>query len=230
MTVLKNPVAVRLGKLADAGKTGVLSLSGESGGAIHLEKGEIAYAECRVTPSLRTRIERAEELAGHKLVGSFERTWMAREATADAATELLSVKPRYVRFRESDNPAADASADGMPVGELITEVSRRHELLGQMSAVLAPDTPVVRNPRLKSRVIHVSDIQWAILMRLDDPAPARTIAQGLGQSVFSATIEVFRMVAMDLVSLAGSPATPDEPAGEPGSRRPAICFIRALAG
>jgi hypothetical protein len=32
MTVPGNPAAVRLGKLADAGKTGALYLSGESGG------------------------------------------------------------------------------------------------------------------------------------------------------------------------------------------------------
>jgi len=230
MTVLRNPVAVRLGKLADAGKTGALFLSGESGGVIHLEKGEIVHAESRGTPSLRTRTERSKELAGHKTVSSFERRWMAWEATMDAGTELLSVKPRYVRFREAKNGAAEAGAGGMSVDELVTEVSRRHELLRQLSAVLAPDTPVVRSPRLKARVIRVSDIQWAILMRLDDPAPPRTLAQELGQSLFSTTIEVFRMVAMDLVSVVGAPARPDDETGESNRRKPAISFIRALAG
>jgi hypothetical protein len=230
MTVQRNPVAIRLGKLADAGKTGALYLSGESGGVIHLEKGEIVLADSRATPSLRTRIERAEELAGRKAVGSFERNWMAREATMDAGTELLSFKPRYVRFRELDNGPASGGTDGMSVQELVREVSRRHELFGQLSAVVAPDTPVVRNPRLKSRLIHVSDIQWAILMRLNDPAQPRTLAEELGQSVFSTTIEVFRMVVMGLVSVAGGPARSDDEAGEADRRRPAISFIRALSG
>ncbi len=231
MTVLRNPVAVRLGKLADAGRTGTLYLSGESGGVIHLKGGEVIRADSRVTPSLRARIERAAELTGNKRVSSFDRDWMAREATMDAGTELLSAKPRYVRFREPENGPADAGpGGGIPVDELVTEVVRRHNLLSQLSAVLAPDTPVVRNPRLKSRAIHVSDIQWAILMRLNGPASARACAQELGQSVFSSTVEVFRMVVMGLASVVGAPARPEDEAGESNRKRPGISFSRALAG
>jgi hypothetical protein len=238
MTIPKNPVAVRLGKLADAGKTGALYLSGESGGIIHFKKGEIVVADSRATPGLRSRIERAKELAGQQTVTSFERDWLAREATIDAGTEMLSVKPRYVRFREVENGPADDGAGAMTVSELVTEVSRRHALLGQLSAVLAPDTLVARNPRLKSRAIHVSDIQWDILTRLNDPASARGLAHELGQSVFGTTIEVFRMSVMELVSVAGTPAGPsagpsagpDEEAGEPDWSRPAMSFLRALAG
>lgn len=228
MTVARNPVAVRLGKLADTGRTGALYLSGESGGVIHLEKGEIVHADSRVTPSLRTRIERAEELAGRKTVSSFERNWMAREATMDAGTELLSVRPRYVRFREQENGSAAAGADRVSVAELVTEVNRRHEVLGQMSAVLDPDTPVVRNPRLKSRAIHLSDIQWAILMRLNDPVAPRTLAGELGQSVFSTTIEVFRIVVTGLAAVAGPAARPGSGAGGSHRKKPAISFVRAL--
>jgi hypothetical protein len=230
VTVLKNPVAVRLGKLADAGRTGALYLSGESGGVIHLQKGEILRADSRATPSLRTRIERAEQVAGRKAVTSFDRDWMAREATMDAGAELLAAKPRYVRFREAENGAAEADAGGMSVAELVTEVTRRHELLGQLSPILAPDTPVARNPRLESRAIHVSDVQWAIVTRLNDPAPPRAVAHELGHSVFGTTIEVFRMVVMGLVSVAGTPAGPAGGAGGADSTRPAISFVRALAG
>jgi hypothetical protein len=230
MTVLRNPVAVRLGKLADTGKTGALYLSGESGGVIHLEKGDIVLADSRATPSLRSRIERAEELAGQKALGVFERCWITREATIDACTELFSVKPRYVRFRELENRSAGDGADSTSVAELVAEISRRHALLGQLSAVLGPDTLVARKPRLKSRAIQVSDIQWDILMRLNDPAPARGLAHELGQSVFGTTIEVFRMAVMDLVSVDGAQAGADDEAGESSWRKPAMSFLHSLAG
>ena len=111
----------------------------------------------------------------------------------------------------------------------MTEVSRRYEVIRQMSALLTPDTAVTRNPGPLSRAIHVSGIQWAILIRAGNPATPRSLALELGQSVFTTTIEVFRMVTLNLLSVAGAPAWPADQAGEFNRGRPAISFLRALA-
>jgi hypothetical protein len=216
----RSPVAIRLGKLAEAGRTGSLHLSGDSGGVIYLSAGDIVAADSRRTPSL----------AAKSGAGAFGRSWMAAEATVDAAMELMSARPRHVRFAEpGEEPGPDLPGPpgmpGMPLAALMAEVTRRHKLLEQIAAVLTPDAPVVRNPRLRSRAVQVSDTQWAILLRLGQPVTPRALALELGPSVFGMTIEVYRMVIMHLVSVADAPAWP----GEASQGRSALSFIRALA-
>ena len=179
--------------------------------------------------------------------------WLATEATIDAAMDLMSVRPGHVRFTESGPETGPGippipGIPGMTLATLMAEVTRRHRLLEQIAAVLTPDAAVARNRRLRSRAVHVSDSQWAILMRLGQPVTPRDLALELGQSVFGTTIEVYRMVIMDLVSVADAPARPAEPDGDASRIRasrirasrigasrigasriwPALSFIRAL--
>ena len=218
----RSPVAIRLGKLAEAGRTGSLHLSGDSGGVIYVSEGDIVSADSRRTPGLADRI-------GTDEVGSLERSWMATEATIDAAMELMSVRPRHVRFTEPEEEPDLPGIPGMPLTALMAEVTRRHNLLEQITAVLTPDTAVARNLRLRSRAVHVSDGQWAILLQLGQPVTPRALALGLGQSVFGMTIEVYRMVIMDLVSVVDTSARTADPAGEASRGRSTLSFIRALA-
>ena len=220
----RSPVAIRLGKLAEAGRTGSLHLSGDSGGVIYVSEGAIVAADSRRTPSLADRI-------GTKKTGSFERSWLATEAVIDAAMELMSARPRHVRFREpEEGPGPDLPGiPGMPLTALMAEVTRRHNLLEQIAAVLTPDTAVARNLRLRSRAVHVSDGQWAILLQLGQPVTPRSLALGLGQSVFGMTIEVYRMVIMDLVSVVDASARAADSAGQASRGRSTLSFIRALA-
>ncbi len=224
MIPTSGPVASRLGKLAETGRTGALCLTGESGGVIYLREGAVVAAESRRTPGLAARIGQAAMATGHRTVGPFERSWIATEATIDAAMELMSAKPRHLRFRGPEEEPVPAGT-GMPVPKLMTEVSRRHEILQQLAAELSPDTQVARNLRLQSRAVRVSDGQWAILLQLGRPASPRGLALELGQSVFGTTMEVYRMTVMGLLSPADAP---DRPAG--ADRRPALSFIRATAG
>ena len=103
-----NPVAIRLGKLADSGWTGALYLSGESGGVIHLIEGDVVSADSRRTPDLASRLAQAVVSAGQDTVSSLERSWLIREATVDAALELLSARTR-ARFRASGTSPAPAT-------------------------------------------------------------------------------------------------------------------------
>lgn len=220
----RSPVAIRLGKLAEAGRTGSLYLSGDSGGVIYVSEGDIVAADSRRTPGLAARIGTGE-------VGSFERSWIATEATVDAAMELMSVRPRHVRFREPEEEPGPGplGIPRMPLAALMAEVTRRHKLLEQIAAVLTPDAPVARKLRLRARAVHVSDAQWAILLQLGQPVTPRGLALELGQSVFGMTIEVYRLVIMDLVSVVDAPARPADPAGPASGSRPALSYIRALA-
>jgi hypothetical protein len=219
----RSPVAIRLGKLAEAGRTGSLHLSGDSGGVIHVSEGDIVAADSRRTPSLADRI-------GTEKTGSFEWSWLATEAIIDAAMELMSARPRHVRFTEPEEPEPDLPGiPGMPLTALMAEVTRRHNLLEQIAAVLTPDTAVARNLRLRSRAVHVSDGQWAILLQLGQPVTPRALALGLGQSVFGMTVEIYRMVIMDLVSVVDASARAADPAGQASHGRSTLSFIRALA-
>jgi hypothetical protein len=238
MIPTRSPVAIRLGKLAEAGRTGSLHLSGDSGGVIYVSEGAIVAADSRRTPSLADR-------TGTEKTGSFGWRWLATEAIIDAAMELMSARPRHVRFREPEErflepeerflePEEEAGPDlpggpGIPLTVLMAEVTRRHNLLEQIAAVLTPDTAVARNLRLRSRAVHVSDGQWAILLQLGQPVTPRSLALGLGQSVFSMTIEVYRMVIMDLVSVVDASARAADPAGQASRGRSTLSFIRALA-
>lgn len=266
----RSPVAIRLGKLAEAGRTGSLHLSGDSGGVIYVSAGAIVAAESRRTPSLAGRM--GTEEAGpvergtgsvERGTGSVERSWLATEATIDAVMELMSARPRHVRFTEpGEEPGPDLpdgaavpggagrpgppwlpDAPGLPLTTLMAEVNRRHNLLEQIADVLTPDAAVARKLRLRSRAVRLTDGQWAILLQLGRPVTPRTLALGLGQSVFGTTIEVYRMVIMDLVSVIDAPARAADPAvvvaagpaaavdwaGEASRGRSALSFIRALA-
>jgi len=229
MIPLRNPAAIRLGRLADSGRTGRLHLSGESGGVIHLSEGDVVYADSRRTPDLATRLAQAAVVTGRDLVGSLERSWLLREAIVDATLELLSAKARHLRFRPSGDEPGFSDLEGIPVAALITEVSRRREVMQQLSALLIPDTAVARDPGARSRAIHVSDIQWAILIRAGNPVTPRGLALQLGQSVFSTTIEVFRMVTLDLLKVVDVPTRPADQEGGFNRNRPVVSFIRALA-
>jgi hypothetical protein len=111
----------------------------------------------------------------------------------------------------------------------MAEVTRRHNLLEQIAGVVTADASVARNLRLRSRAVHVSDAQWAILLQLGQPVTPRALALGLGQSVFGMTIEVYRMAIMDLVSVVDAQDQAADPAGEASRGRSTLSFVRALA-
>ena len=133
-------------------------------------------------------------------------------------------------FSPEEEPEADlpgiSGVSGMPLTALMAEVTRRHNLLEQIADVLTPDSAVARNLRLRSRAVHVSDGQWAILLQLGQPVTPRALALGLGQSVFGTTIEIYRMVIMDLVSVVDASARAADPARAASRGRSALSFIR----
>lgn len=256
----KDPIVAQLGKLASSGRTGALRVAGDLGGVIYLRQGDVVYAESPRTPGPARRLGQSPAPRGHggvtplsgrtaqpqtrrhdgaaaaadpspALLSPLERAWAVRESTVDAALELLSGRSRSSRFRASEaSPVADAGS--MSVEALLAEVSRRQQVIAQLSGLLTADTAVVRNPRIKARSVRVSALQWGLLSCVRDRSTSRSLAWELGQGVFSTTIEVFRLVTLQLLSVVDAPARPVSagPGESPGHRRVTLSFIRALTG
>lgn len=265
----REPLVVRLSRLAEAGRTGVLRVSGDDGGAIHLDEGAIVYAESRRTPGPDRWFAHLAEPVPDTLppepgqgpgvapgngaapvadTPAFDRdlawAYVVREATLDAALELLSGRPRYAlrqRFRDSEPPITHGMA-GWPLAELLAEVERRQRLMRQMATAPVPltaDTPLVRVPDLATPRMQVSALQWALLIRVDGTATPRTLAWEIGNGVFATTLEVFRLIALRFLTVAQPaasrnppppPGAPARPEGEaaPGGGRPVVSFLRAV--
>ena len=230
MSARRDPVVARLGKLADSGGTGVLRVAGDLGGAIYLNQGDVVFAESQGTPGLARRFP-AVDASQATTFSSFERTLAVREAIIDAALELLPGRPRYSRFRATGPPGA-GDRDGMTVAALLAEVTRRQAIVEQLSTLLTADTAIVRNPHISTRAVHVSAPQWAVLIRVGDQSTPRTLAFDLGRSVFSTTIEVFRLLVLRLLSVSDAPVQPASQVadGAPDRMRLAVSFIRAVTG
>jgi hypothetical protein len=209
--------ATRLGKLAEGGRTGALHISGDLGGVVYFRDGDVIYAESARTPGPAS------------LPGPLGWALAVRESTVDAAFDLLSdtAHPATSRFRNAESPGV-GEAVGIPVDTLLAEVARRREVCAQLSAALTADTAVIPNPHLAPRGVHVSTLQWAVLIRVGDQSTPRSLAFELQRSVFGTVLEVFRLVSLGLLTVADDP---DPPAGQvPGQafRRDAVSFVQAV--
>ncbi len=229
----RDPLIVRLGKLAESGQTGVLRVSGAVGGAFYLSEGDVLYAESKRTPEPSKWLVPPGGHPGEAdAARSLAWTFAVREATVDAALELLSGGSRHSprhRFKELESPPGDRSS-GMSFAALHAEVTRRQEIVKQLSGSVTADTTVVRNPRIEAPGLQVSALQWALLIRMGDGSTPRDLAWELDHSVFGTTVEVFRLISLRLLSVAGLAAseTPRAADAPSGRRHDTMSFLRAV--
>lgn len=214
-------IGARLRRLAGTGRTGVLPFAGHTEGALYFSDGRIVLAESAGTPG---------RAIGAPPDGAPPAALAAAEPIADAALDLVQSKSSPSRFRSAKAPAAGL-ADGFGVEALLAEVARRQNVLEQLAAVVRADTIVVRNPRLNSRSIQVSALQWALLIRVTDGSTARGLAWELRRSVFGMTIDVYRLMVLRLLSAVDYPVVPGmRPLGElPGRGVLPMSFLRAVS-
>ena len=220
-------VTGRLRKIAAAGSTGMLPFPGE--GAIYFRDGKVSYAESARTPG-PVRAGGDPRAEARTPFGTIVAFLAVAEPTLDAALELLSSAARYTRFRPAKVPAAGPESD-ISLEAMLAEVGRRQRLLEQLSATLTPDTAVARNPRLRSESIRVSARQWALLIRIRHGSTPRDLAWEMKRSVFGTTIEVYRLLALRLLSVAGDQhdARVSAPGEVPGPGLAAMSFVRAVS-
>jgi hypothetical protein len=232
-----NLIAARLRKLAAAGSTGMLPVSGHAEGAIILRGGHVVHAECSRTSPRRTVDLAALGLAPDEAgpspaseaappaaappIGMVAGLLAITEPTIDAATELMSSKSRYAKFRRSDDPGA-VQPHPIAVAALLAEVERRHRVLSQLAAVVTADTPISRNAALRGPRLQVSAPQWALVVGMSDGMTPRAVALNLGRSVFATTIEVYRLIELGLLAVPGHAPPPAD------GRGTALAFMRAV--
>jgi hypothetical protein len=202
MRLGRAPVTIQLSRLALAGRTGVLRVPGDNLGTIHLCEGEVTGAQCRGTPDVASRLARWSTALSASAPDTLTREWVIREAIADAALAMLPHAARSARFTAGNVPGPDSIA-AVPVAELLAEVNRRHKVLQQLPAALTADTVVARSPQLRERGVRVSAMQRTLLMRMNDLVTPRTLAMASGTSVFTTTLQVFRLITMDMVAIVG---------------------------
>jgi hypothetical protein len=229
-------VSARLGKLAAAGSSGTLPLTGTSEGVIHLRDGQVTGAESSGTPgpgtglagrpltSVQTagnRAQPASPLCDPALAAALT----LLEPTVDAVLDLIVSQASCARFRAVKGQAAEPAL-ALPVTALLTEVARRQRLLHQMARAVTADTVVTRNARIQAPRFQVTAHQWALLIRTGTPITPRALAFELGRSVFGTTAEVHRLMALRLLSAADYPGqrSPDLDGGPM-----AVSFIRAVS-
>jgi hypothetical protein len=207
-----NLIAARVRKLAAARSTGMLPFTG---GAVYFADGDIAGAESARTPAApRISPPLAEDSPFWLLAALLHRA----EPVVDAALDLLSSEARFGRFRPAGTPAMPLP-QSIPADMLLTEVARRQRLLKRMSSVLTPDTTIVRSPALEAARVRISPPQWALLIRAGDGATPRGLATELGRSVFGTTVDVYRLLAVRLLSV---PVHADD-------ALPGLSYIQAIA-
>ena len=206
-----NLIVARLRKLAAAKSTGMLPFSGHGEGGIFFRDGRVVYAESSRTPGRNAGglaalglgpAEQDPEPDGPRSLGWLTAELARAEATVDAALDLVSSESRYAKFRPDEVPAAGHACD-IPLETLLTEVERRRRVLRQLASIVTADTTVVRDAQMTSPSLQVSALQWSLLVRVRAGATARDLAIELNRGVFGTTIEVYRLLALGLLSAPG---------------------------
>jgi hypothetical protein len=235
-------LTARLRKLAAAGSTGTLPVTGARDGTIHLRAGQVTGAESSRTPGpgpgLAARpLASVPAPADRGQPGSalpdpaMAAALTLLEPAVDAVLDLMLAEVSCGRFRPVKSPTADPPI-ALPMEPLLAEIARRQQLLRQMANTVTPDTLVTRNPAVLAPRFQITALQWALLIRAGTATTPRDLAFALGRSVFGATSEVYRLMALRLLSGAhgqgqGSENRASTKAPDRGPMT--VSFIRALS-
>jgi hypothetical protein len=187
-----------------------------------------ATTEHATTEHATTGLATTGELVPLRSVSRLASMLALTEPTIDAVTELLSSESRYAKFRPGDGPPV-ARVRAIAVNTLLTEVQRRREVLRQLTAVVTPDTRVTLEPSLDSPAAQVSAAQWSLLVHVGDGTTPRALAMAAGHSVFGTTVEVYRLLALGLLSVPGRPPAPGGEAAA-GWPKAGMSFMSAVSG
>ena len=224
---------------AAAGMWGVLRVTGEPGGAIHLADGLVTAIETPGAPSPEVLLLRSHrvsesgwdaafaaaaasgdrmsaELTRRELVGSGELEGLLRTALADAMFVLAS--GTVEEYRAGPGPAdyvlplePGAEPDG-----LLAEASRRLVMLASLSVRHDRDRIVAAAAATRPGV-RLGDGQDEILALADGRRTPRDLAFALGRGVYATLLQVARMHQGGLLATvsphqAGSGRPPGRPA------------------
>ncbi len=246
------PLREALMVCAAAGMSGVLRVTGDPGGAIHLTGGRVAAIETPGAPSPEVLLLRSHrisesgwdeafaaaaasggqmsaELTGRELVGSGELEGLLRIALADAMFVLAS--GTVEEYRAEPEPAGcvlplepGAEPDG-----LLAEASRRIRVLASLPGRHDHDRIVAAAGAARPGV-RLGDGQDEILALADGRRTARDLAFALGRGVYATMLQVARMHQAGLLAIVSSHRARPGQAGRNQIVRPPATACRRPPG
>jgi hypothetical protein len=209
------PLREALTVCAAAGMTGVLRVTGNPGGAVHIDGGLVAAVETPGAPGPEALLLRSHrvsesgwdeafaaaaasggamsaELVKREMAGAGELEWLLRTALADGMFALASgtveeyrAEPGPVDFVLPLRPGAEP--DG-----LLAETSRRLRVLAALPAANGRDRIVAATGAVQPG-LRLGDGLDEILALADGRRTARDLAFALGRGVYATMLQLSRM-------------------------------------
>lgn len=223
---------------AAAGMSGVLRVTGEPGGAIHLADGLVTAIETPGAPSPEVLLLRSHrvsesgwdeafaaaaasgdrmsaELIKRELVGSGELEGLLRTALADAMFVLASGTVEEYRAEPGPVEYVLMLEPGTEPDGLLAEVSRRLRVLASLPARHDRDR-IVATAKVDRPGVRLGDGQDEILALADGRRTPRDLAFALGRGVYATMLQLARMHQAGLLTTVSPHQTgPGRPSGRP---------------
>lgn len=236
--------------------SGVIRVTGDPGGAVHLAEGAVTAIETPGAPGPEVLLlrsgrvpepgwaaaftaaapdgELAPELIKRDLVGTGELEVLLRAALADAMFVLACGQ---VTGCELAPPSDDVLLPLVPpggVGWLLAEASRRIQVLGALPSAIGHDRDRLAPAPGRVPGAALGDGQDQVLALANGRRTARDIAFATGRGVYAVTLQVARMLASGVLVIesrrAASPAVPDPAPAGPDPARGEAGPARGQAG
>jgi hypothetical protein len=230
------PLREALMVCAAAGMSGVLRVTGEPGGAIHLTDGLLTAIETPGAPSpevlmLRSHLvtesgwdeafavaaasggRMSAELTRRELVGAGELEGLLRTALADAMFVLASGTVEEYRAEPGSADCVLPLEPGAEPDGLLAEASRRIRVLASLAARHDRDR-ITAVPGAVRPGVRLGDGQDEILALADGRRTPRDLAFALGRGVYATMLQLARM------QQAGLLATVSSHGSDPGRAKP----------
>ena len=228
------PLREALAVCAAAGMSGVLRVTGDPGGAIHLVDGRIAAIETPGAPSAEVILIRSHrvtssgsdtafraaaasgkrmssELIARQMAGAGELEVLLWTTLADAMFVMASGTVQEYRAEPGPVDAVLPLEPGAEPGVLLAEASRRIRVLASLPAWLARDR-VVAAPGAAWPHVRIGEGQDEILALADGHRTPRNLAFALGRGVYATMLQLARMRQAGLLGTAfyqGAASTAD---------------------
>ena len=234
------PLREALTVCAAAGMSGILRVTGNPGGAIHIADGLVTAVETPGAPGPEALLLRSHrvsesgwdeafaaaaasgalmsaELARRELIGAGELEWLLRTALADGMFALANGTVEEYRAEPGPVDFVLPLRPGAEPDSLLAETTRRIRVLATLPARNGRDRIVAATGAVQPGV-RLGDGQDEILALADGRRTARDIAFALGRGVYATMLQLSRMQRTGLL-VAVSPQAADAAAAQ--ARRPA---------
>ena len=233
------PLREALMVCAAAGMSGILRVTGDPGGAIHIADGLVAAIETPGAPTPEVLLLRSHritesgwdeafaaaasrgglmsaELLRREMVGSGELEVLLRTALADAMFVLASGSIEEYRAEQGPVDIVLPLEPGAEADGLLAEASRRIRTLATLPARNDRER-VVAVAGAAQPGVRLGDGQDEILALADGRRTPRDLAFALGRGVYATMLQLARMRQAGLLTTASSLAAAGA-AREPGGR------------